>query len=35
MEEEALLDKAWVVEGEEALPDEAWVVEGEALPNEA
>ena len=35
MEEEALLDKAWVVEGEKALPDEAWVVEGEALPNEA
>ncbi len=35
MEEEALLDKTWVVEGEKALPDEALVVEREALPDEA
>ncbi len=35
MEEEALLDKAWVVEGDEALPYEALVVERETLPDKA
>ena len=33
VEQEALSDEAWIVDGGEALPNEAWVVEGgEALP---